>query len=134
MTKRVARFAATGLLCLASQYAVLRALSHEGFSPAAAAFAGYCASAQLNFFLSYRLTWADSARKRGAGLLATWASFNALVLFSALANGEIYAGLRHHGGDGIALGVATLTSTTLNFTVNHFLVLRPERESRGVLT
>ena len=133
LVARIGRFAVTGVLCLGLQYAVLRALRHENFSPGIAAFVGYCLSAELNFILSYRFTWSDSPRRRGVGLLATWASFNAAVLFSALANSEVYVSCRSDVGDVIALGLATVTSTTLNFVVNHFLVLTPERRPGGVL-
>jgi putative flippase GtrA len=131
--KRIARFGGTGVLCLALQYSVLRALQSEGLPPAAAVFVGYCVSAQLNFVLSYSVTWSDSARRHGAALLATWASFNGACVASALVNTGVYAICRQDAGDVVALGLATVTSTTLNYVMNHFVVLRPERDSRDAL-
>ena len=67
-------------------------------------------------------------------LLENRLSFNGVIVCSALANSAVYAVSRHATSDLIALGLAQATSTVINFAVNHFVVMRPERESEGALS
>jgi putative flippase GtrA len=121
---RLLRFIATGSACFAAQYVVLHALLRLGVGVHPAAFVGYASSAQLNFALSYRLTWSDAPRRYGRALAAMWLSFNSVVLVAGLANSFVYGEARNTVADLIALGLAQATSLAITFTVNHFVVMR----------
>lgn len=126
--KRLIVFACVGLFCLGVQLTILYVL--EQVWPALLANAtGFVVSAQLNFALSYRLTWADSMRKVGRQLFATWSSFNANVLIGLFVNSASFS-LAYHviGMPSLAsAAMASATSTISTFLVNHYMVFRPQR-------
>ena len=121
---RLLRFCATGSAAFAAQYFVLHALLRLGVGARPADFVAYVASAQLNFGLSYRLTWSDAPRRHGRALAATWLSFNSVVLVAGLANSLVYGEARKTVADLVALGLAQATSLAISFTLNHFVVMR----------
>lgn len=131
--KRVLRFGFVGALCLLIQIIILTSL--ERFMPPVIANAiGFVTSAQLNFLLSYRFTWADSARKSGFLLFKTWLKFNTVVLSSACINAAAFYCIIHFSFidmTAIAAVAATAISTAFTFLVNHFVVLKPERIDHG---
>lgn len=140
MITRLFRFGAVGVLCLLIQIFILLFL--ERFIPPVLANAiGFIISAQLNFILSYRYTWDDSARKNGLGLVVTWVKFNLVVLFSACINATAFSLISYMliGMNTImateqvpnivaAIG-ATVISTICTFAINHLFVLKPEKRS-----
>lgn len=145
MSLRLVRFVAVGVLCLVIQLLFLYALERY-IHPTIANGIGFVISAQLNFVLSYRFTWHDSARKKGIHLTSTWLRFNAVVAFSACVNAVVFSVIRYilielnawSAIDGVfiftpitpnivaAIG-ATIISTIGTFLINHLLVLKPER-------
>lgn len=140
MITRLFQFIAVGLLCLFIQILILLFL--ERFTPPVIAnMIGFLVSAQLNFILSYRYTWSDSARKNGLGLVATWFQFNLVVLLSACINAVAFylisyllVGLIMPAAVGTISNVvaaigATITSTVCTFAINHLVVLKPEKRN-----
>ena len=121
---RLLRFCATGSASFAAQYVVLHALLRLGIGARPADFVAYASSAQLNFGLSYRLTWSDAPRRHGRAFAATWLSFNSVVVVAGLANSFVYGEARKTVADVIGLGLAQVTSLAISFTLNHFVVMR----------
>jgi putative flippase GtrA len=122
---RGVRFCASGFASLMVQWILLRLLLRSGVGASPADFVAYAASAQVNFALSYRLTWCDSPRRRGTNFALTWLAFNLVALTSAVANSLTYTTTRQSTADLVAFGIATVTSLVINFSLNHFVVLRP---------
>lgn len=151
MSIRLVWFVAVGTLCLLIQLLFLSILEHYTH-PTIANGIGFLISAQLNFILSYYVTWHDSARKKGRYLAATWVNFNLVVVFSACINAVAFSLVRYMltglNAPAIAIGlmgdfiitpniiaatVATGVSTVSTFLINHHFVLKPEKrgESHG---
>ena len=142
MITRLFRFGVVGLLCLLIQILILLYL--EQFTvPVIANMIGFIASAQLNFLLSYRFTWSDSARKNGFALATTWFKFNLVVLLSALINAVAFYllssmlvglpafNLTETASHAVAATGATIISTTCTFLINHLIVLKPEKRGEN---
>ncbi len=129
---RLLRFVSVGLLCLLIQILFLQLLKAL-ISPVIANAIGFVISAQLNFLLSYRFTWHDSARKSGKQLVITWLQFNLVVLLAACINSVVFAVVRYTFTDidFIAAIAATAVSTVSTFLTNHFFVLKPEGFEHG---
>lgn len=133
MIKRVLRFGFVGTLCLLLQIFILLCL--ERFIPPVIANAiGFICSAQLNFLLSYRYTWADSVRKNGYHLAWTWLQFNLVVLLSVSINTAAFYCITHYSfidTNAVAAIMATVISTACTFLLNHLVVLKPEGINHG---
>ncbi|MDB5186598.1 MAG: GtrA family protein [Candidatus Saccharibacteria bacterium] len=139
MIKRLVQFGLVGALCLLIQILIL--LFIERFLPSVIAnMIGFIASAQLNFILSYRITWGDSPRKTGRAQAASRLKFNLVVLLSVGINTVVFSWISHvltvlnmtFTNEAIphivaAIG-ATIVSSSCTFLLNHYLVLKPEEE------
>jgi putative flippase GtrA len=127
MVVRLVRFGAVGTLCLLIQIFILFILEHF-IPPIVANGIGFVVSAQLNFILSYRVTWRDSARKKGVQLVAKWIQFNLVVLLSAAINAAAFGLIRYAliELNLVAAIGATIISTACTFLINHYVVLKPE--------
>lgn len=123
--KRLVKFGAVGSFCTGLQYVLLLALKHEHVWPFSADVLAYGLSAQVNFAMSYLYTWSDSARLGGSSMAKTWAAFNGVMVISAVVNGVVYSALRGNAGDAVAVVVAAAVSATINFILNHKMVLKP---------
>lgn len=127
MITRILRFGIVGALCLLIQISILFILEPI-IPPVFANAIGFIVSAQLNFVLSYRFTWHDSARKNGFHLMTTWLQFNLVVLLSASINAAAFSLIRYTLIESSTLAAigATVISTVCTFLINHFVVLKPE--------
>jgi len=123
---RLFLFVCVGLFCLLLQVLFLTLFKNYTHVVLANAM-GFVLSAQVNFVLSYRLTWRDSPRRTGKQLMTTWVKFNLVVMSSACINGVAFAILRYTfvTVDEYAAIAATIVSTAFTFTVNHLVVLKP---------
>lgn len=130
MKLRLFTFVCVGVFCLLLQILLLTILRHYTHVILANGI-GFVASAQINFILSYHITWRDSQRQRGGQLWATWVKFNLVVLGSACINSAAFAALRYTfiTVDELAAIAAVIVSTVFTFSVNHFIVFKP----KGVL-
>ena len=135
MKLRLFFFVCVGVTCLILQVLFLNFFRHYTHVILANVI-GFVLSAQVNFVLSYRITWRDSQRHRGRQLVATWARFNCVALGSACINGMAFATLRYTfvTVDELAAVAATFVSTAFTFAVNHFVVLKPVRQKNGSTT
>jgi putative flippase GtrA len=125
---RLVKFGIVGVVCTVLQIVILRLLTPN--IPAILASAiGFLISAQLNFFLSYFITWRDSKRKRGKQFRLTWLRFNSVVLVGVVVNTIAFALIHLVVFDELAVIFATVFSTSCTFLLNHFYVLTPERKS-----
>lgn len=126
--KRLSKFGAVGALCFSVQFVLLHWLQTEMHFAIAYAIS-FMTSAQLNFVLSYVFTWHDSERKKGLRLLVTWSLFFAVASLALVVNYFVYGAVHVLLLSIFALLVATFASTCFTFTLNHLLVLSPERKS-----
>jgi putative flippase GtrA len=125
---RPLKFAAVGLTCLCLQLTILYLLE-DSLTPLLANCIGFFASAQLNFALSYNITWNDSSRRAGKQLLYTWLRFMGNVTLGLGTNSALFALVHTASGvpSLVAAGTATVFSTICTFLINNRLVFRPER-------
>lgn len=126
MKLRLFLFVCVGVFCLLLQVLLLTFFRHY-VHVVLANVIGFVLSAQVNFILSYRLTWRDSPRRTGRRLMATWIKFNLVAMSSACINGVAFAILHYTfiTVDEFAAIAATAISTVFTFTVNHLVVLKP---------
>jgi len=118
------------LICFLVQLLILHLLEH--YIPALYANSiGFILSAQLNFVLSYHLTWGDSVRRTGADLLLIWLKFELNAVLALCINSLLF-GLAHNVcalPSLVAASFATLLSMIGTFLINHYKVFRPERDT-----
>ncbi|MGH7156541.1 MAG: glycosyltransferase [Candidatus Saccharimonadales bacterium] len=122
--ERLAIFGCVGSFCLLLQIAILKLLKFHDVSPAAADALGFIASAQVNFWLSYKLTWADTARYRGQLLFKKWLQFLGVISLGTVANVLVYSAVQPLSDDYIAVVAAVLVSAVLTFVLNHLMTFR----------
>jgi putative flippase GtrA len=136
--KRLVRFAFVGSICTLLQVVLQYAFSY--IMPAVVANTiAFILSAQLNFMLSYRVTWHDSERKPWRALCAPLLQYNSLVWIAAAINTgafvlframmltpDVIAVLRANlvRPDAVAIACATTVSTACMFAANHLYIFR----------
>ncbi|HEV7952064.1 MAG TPA: GtrA family protein [Candidatus Saccharimonadales bacterium] len=137
MIVRLFRFACVGVLCLLIQILILIFLERF-IPPVLANMIGFLTSAQLNFILSYQVTWRDSPRTKGLAYVASWFKFNLVVFLSAALNAIVFYTISstlvslninippETLSHAVAATGATIFSTTCTFLLNHYLVLKPQ--------
>jgi putative flippase GtrA len=128
--RRLGLFAAVGGFCLFVQLGILDALETDGAKPYQADAVAFFVSAQLNFFLSYRLTWGDTARATGRGLVWKWLMFLGVACGSTLINVAVFAALQPALGALPAVLVAGAVSMVGTYLMNDQLVFSPDTLSR----
>ncbi len=120
------KFGIVGTLCALLQILILRLLTP--YMPAFLASAiGFFTSAQLNFILTYTVTWRDSERKKGIQFASTWVRFFGVVLIGLVVNTAMFSLFHLVLVDWLAVCAAVVISTSCTFYLNRFHVLRPER-------
>jgi putative flippase GtrA len=121
---RIARFLAVGGTCFAIQFALLTGLVRLGVDRPVANAIAFAGSAQLNFLLSSRLTWADRPagtwRQGGARLLA----YNLTALVSLGVDSGVFVLAYRATGTLPAAGLGVVTSTALVYLICNRLVFR----------
>ncbi|MDQ0922359.1 putative flippase GtrA [Pseudarthrobacter sp. W1I19] len=124
---RLCYFALAGTSCFLVQILILASLERFMLSVVANAI-GFAVSAQLNFLMSYRLTWRDSVRKAGIVLARVWIKFNCVALGALCVNSVCFVVSKHelNAPDMIAAIAATFVSTVGTFFINHLFVLKPK--------
>jgi putative flippase GtrA len=128
--KRALRFMSVGTICTLLQIGLLHLFGYVLLAALANALA-FIVSAQLNFALSYRVTWHDADRKTGLALGLAWLQYNALIVVTAGVNTVAFVMFRDilSGPDAVAVLFAGVISTTVTFIVNHRLIFR----TRGIV-
>jgi putative flippase GtrA len=118
------RFAVVGGLCALLQLGFLETLVIIGMEKNVANFVALLASAQVNFFLSHSVTWAERRIRdeKGSRLLDKLARFNGLIAVSVLVNQLTFAVAvsRIHYLLAAVLGI--LAAASINFFVSDRLI------------
>ncbi len=124
MLLRLVMFAAVGTSCLALQWLILEFIKAQGIPLFFADATGFFVSAQVNFLLSYVITWGDTARLRGVSFIGVYFSFIGVAAMSMLLNATVFAAGQGHLGDKKALIPAAFASMCFTFLMNHRVVFR----------
>lgn len=129
---RLARFSAVGLTCFAIQAGMLLALEGSGVPGTAANAVGFLASAQVNFLLSHRFTWADRRASAAAPRPASvrWASFQATVAVSLACNTGVYALVSAFLPPVAAAAAGVCAGAFLTYLASDHLVFRRRKASQ----
>ena len=126
---RMPRFVLVGAICTVVQIVLFYQFRPLSPWPTLANAAAFVLSAQLNFMLSYRVTWHDTKRQVGYALGATMVKYNMSILMATGINAAAF--LVFHrlfpGPDFVAIFCAITVSTVCTFLTNHLYVFRSER-------
>ncbi len=126
--RRPVTFAIVGLVCFAVQYGLLSLAAAAGVAPTLANAAGFFASAQLNFLLSARLTWADRSGSSGR----QWLSYQGTALLALVVNTVVFACALPWVGALVAAAFGVVVGAGVTFLVAHHVVFRPVRREEVV--
>jgi putative flippase GtrA len=89
---RLIRFAAVGGASGVVQLTLLALLTRAGWSPLLANLLGFILSAQLNFTMSYLITWSDRVSLYARWqIVGRWARFHASIVGAAALNMLVFA-------------------------------------------
>jgi putative flippase GtrA len=127
--KRIVIFAAVGLVCFAVQLALLTVLVHAGAYRPIANAVGFAVSAQLNFFLSSRITWRDRPVSGWRGTGARWLAYNGTALISLGCNTAVFTLTYRAIGTTPAAAAGVLVGTFVVYLTCNLLVFRGSRQS-----
>jgi len=118
------RFGTVGGLCALLQLAFLHALVSIGLEKSVANFVALLTLAQVNFFLSLRVTWAERRARDSTGsrLIDTMARFNAMVAVSVVVNQLTFELASTRANYLVAGGSAILVAGLLNYLASDRIV------------
>lgn len=119
------RFAIVGGICSVLQLVVLGGLLHRGMAALPANSVAFAVSAQFNFYLSDRFTWAD---RRGSRAISSgsrrWLVFHGAVAGTFLCNQLMFVSLRLILPTLIAAALAIAGAATATFAALDRLTFR----------
>lgn len=127
---RPMRFAMIGGACAVLQLGLLTLFVEAAGLGAFANAAAFLITAQVNFFLNYRLTWADRGRVASRPRWVQFVSFNALVAVAVVVNQSVYIAVERFLPYIVAGAVGIGATTAVKFLVaDRWIFIRePRRE------
>jgi putative flippase GtrA len=122
---RVLKYVAVGATCFSVQFILLTMMVHLRIYRPIANSAAFAASAQLNFLLSSKLTWADRPARGWRRSGGRWAAYNGTALLSLACDSVVFAGIYRSVGTTAAAVIGVITATCLTYLVCNRVVFRP---------
>jgi putative flippase GtrA len=128
-TARPLRFAFTGSLATLAQLTLLAVLSGRRWPPLPADAIAIVVSTEINFILSYLVTWRDRRPRPGSPRLIAWrwAAYHASVGGAAVINMLVFAVARPNLDVLVASALGTAVGAIANFFTSDRIVFRLER-------
>ncbi len=128
-TARPLRFAFTGSLAALAQLTLLAILTGRRWPSLPADAAAIVVSTEINFILSYLVTWHDRRPRAGtAGVFAwRWATYHASVAGTVSLNMLVFAFIRSDVNMLVASALGTMVGAIANFFIGDRIVFRLER-------
>jgi putative flippase GtrA len=128
---RPLRFAFTGSLAALAQLALLDTLTARRWQPMPAEAVAVVVSTEINFALSYLVTWYDRRPRAGSPrfILGRWAAYHASVAGALVINVLVFAATRSTVHLLAASALGTAVGAILNFFSGDRLVFRLEPRS-----
>ena len=126
-TPRVARFLAVGGVASLAQLALLHFIQLSGISKLVANFFAFELSTQLNFTLSYLITWRDRRPPVATPryILERLLAFNGMAITTLIVNLSVFALVLLFAHYLIAGALGIIVATTVNFIVSGRIIFRP---------
>jgi putative flippase GtrA len=121
--RRKGKFVIVGLVCFTVQFALLIIFARLGVAEPVANAIAFMLSAQLNFLMSARFTWAD----RGGRLRIRLAGYNATALLSLVANTAVFTAVLARTGTAVAAGLGVVSGMCVTYLVCDLLIFRRGR-------
>jgi putative flippase GtrA len=124
---RPLRFAFTGSLAMLAQLTLLAVLASKRWPPLTADATAIAVSTEINFILSYLVTWHDRRPRSGSRAIAwRWAAYHASVGGAALINMLVFAVARSDLNVLLASALGTGVGAIANFFTSDRIVFRLE--------
>ena len=133
-TPRIVRFVSVGGLASLLQLFLLYLIQLTGISKLLANFFAFEISTQVNFTLSYFITWYDRTPKNPSlrYVVERWLGFNGMAVTTLVINMSVFALMLFFVHYLVAGALGIIAATTTNFVVSSRLIFRLRKGvSRG---
>lgn len=133
-SQRLFRFAVVGGTCLLLQVVVFKIIRLFGTPSLLADPVAFLIAAQCNYWLSSRLTWADSTLRPGERRFMRWCRFMGVVILAAVINTLAFDAASQFVKPVLSVVIAGCISAVSTFLINNYFVFRsfPRRNRQNV--
>ncbi len=131
---RIVRFLSVGGVASLLQLFLLYLIQLTGISKLLANFFAFEISTQVNFTLSYLITWYDRTPKKPTVryVIERWLAFNGMAVSTLIINMSVFALMLFFVHYLVAAALGIIAATTTNFVVSSRLIFRLRKGvSRG---
>jgi putative flippase GtrA len=136
-TPRIIRFVSVGGVASLLQLVLLYIIQLTGMSKLLANFFAFEISTQVNFALSYFITWYDRTPEKPTVryMIERWLGFNGMAVTTLVINMSVFALMLLYVHFMIAGAVAILVAAVTNFVISSRVIFRRRKGfSRGTLS